>query len=316
MNRFGLSVVLSVVAPFVFFAQLTNDWVMTQLATYSKSSYEIISGYKINGSTISYNGYSRTISMHHLEYCNLKDLASFLSSISTTVHETAHGFDSQIPYMQAKQGATFKDLSETEGFYLNESTRLVIEFPEQALFPSKLLFSQIPESLRTFRFNTYIMANPSQSTQCSGVIGLLDEFNAYYHGSKVLSDLYPLFVEAYGPNVAWQWPSQFVSNADAFYEFDFFIKEYLLFAKTQRPALYMELKNNPNFRIVYQTIRRQFEQLIYDYERKFDQLTKENKSGGWSTTKHQKIYETLKDQIQSSRYQTVVDDFLGGGGNK
>ncbi|MEY4216157.1 MAG: hypothetical protein RLZZ68_613, partial [Bacteroidota bacterium] len=28
--------------------------------------------------------------------------------------------------------------------------------------------------------------------------------------------------------------------------------------------------------------------------------------------KHQKTYETLKDQIQSSRYQVVVDDFLGG----
>jgi hypothetical protein len=34
------------------------------------------------------------------------------------------------------------------------------------------------------------------------------------------------------------------------------VEEYLLMAKTYRPALYQELKNNPNFTLVYQTIRR------------------------------------------------------------
>jgi hypothetical protein len=312
MNRLGLCVALVIVAPSFYFAQLTNDWVMAQLATYSKSSYEIVNGFRLNGSSISYGGSSRSFSMLHLKYCELKDLPSFLSSISTTVHETAHSFDSQIPYMQAQKGAAIEDVNEAEGFYINESTSLVIEFPKQALFPSNLLVPQIPESLRTFRFGEYIIAPPTQSTQCNGVIGLMEEFNAYYHGSKVLSDLYPLFVQAYPSEVSWQWPSQFVSNADAFYEFDFFIKEYLLFAKTYRPALYQELKSTPNFALVYQTIRRQFAQLIADYERKYDQLMRDKKSGGWTTQKHQKIYETLKDQIQSSRYQVVVDDFLGG----
>jgi len=311
MNRLGLCGALVIVAPSFYIAQLTNDWVMAQFATYSKSSYEIVNGYRINGNSISYAGSSRSSSMLHLKYCELKDLPSFLSSISTTVHETAHAFDSQIPYMQAQKGVPIKQVNEAEGFYLNESTSLVIEFPKQALFPSNLLVSQIPASLRTFRFEEYIIAPPTQSTQSNGVIGLMDEFNAYYHGSKVLSDLYPLFVQAYGSEVSWQWPSQFVSNADAFYEFDFFIKEYLLMAKTYRPALYEELKNNPNFTLVYQTIRRQFAQLIADYEQKYDQLMKETKSGGWTTQKHQKIYETLKDQINSSRYQVVVDDFLG-----
>jgi hypothetical protein len=312
MNRFGLCVALVIVAPSFYFAQLTNDWVMAQLATYSKSSYEIVNGFRLNGSSISYGGSSRSSSVHHLEFCNLKDLPSFLSSVSTTVHETAHAFNSQIPYMQAKKGVPIQHVNEAEGFYLNESLSLVIEFPKQALFPSNLLVPQIPESLRTFRFGEYIIAPPTQTTQCNGVIGLMEEFNAYYHGSKVLSDLYPLFVQAYPSELAWQWPSQFVSNADAFYEFDFFIKEYLLFAKTYRPALYQELKSTPNFALVYQTIRRQFAQLIADYERKYDQLMRDKKSGGWTTQKHQKIYETLKDQIQSSRYQVVVDDFLGG----
>lgn len=312
MNRLGLCVVLVIVAPSFYIAQLTNDWAMTQLATYSKSSYEIVNGFRLNGSSISYGGSSRTSFMHHLEFCSLKDLSSFLSTIPITVHETAHAFDSQIPYMEAKKGAAIEDMNEAEGFYLNESTSLVIKFPKQKLFPSNLLISQIPESLRTFRFKEYIIASPIQTTQCDGVIGLMDEFNAYYHGSKVLSDLYPLFVEAYGLHASWRWPSELMSNAEAFYEFDFFIKEYLLFAKTYRPALYQELKNDPNFTLVYQTIRRQFSRLIADYEEKFDQQMKEKRMSGWSIKKHQSIYETLKDQINSSRYQVVVNDFLGG----
>ncbi|NBO62220.1 MAG: hypothetical protein EBU82_14910, partial [Flavobacteriia bacterium] len=133
MNRLGLCGALVIVAPSFYIAQLTNDWVMAQFATYSKSSYEIVNGYRINGNSISYAGSSRSSSMLHLKYCELKDLPSFLSSISTTVHETAHAFDSQIPYMQAQKGVPIKQVNEAEGFYLNESTSLVIEFPKQAL---------------------------------------------------------------------------------------------------------------------------------------------------------------------------------------
>jgi hypothetical protein len=238
------------------FSQLTQEWAMNQLLSYSNTSYEIVNGFKSNGSSISHDGYTRSSSMQHLKYCELDDLKSFLSSIDITVHETAHAYDSQIPYMKANQGSTFTNLSNTEGFYLDPFSSVCVEFPKSKLFPSNELVRVIPESLRTFRFNTYVNAGPTQSTQCDGVVGLMDEFNAYYHGSKVLYDLYPLFKEAYGTGVSWSWPSKFVSNADAFYEFDFFIKEYLLYAKQHHPSLYQELKTHPTFSYVFKSIHK------------------------------------------------------------
>jgi hypothetical protein len=247
--------------------------------------------------------------MHHLEFCELKDTASFLSSISTTVHETTHGLDSQIPYMFAKRGEKIDKLNLTEGFYIDENIQYYLVYPKNPLFPSIDVVNEIPTKLRTFRFDTYMIAKPIQSTQSSGIFGLMEEFNAYYHGSKVLYDLYPLFKEAYGTGVSWSWPSKFVSNADAFYEFDFFIKEYLLYAKTNHPELYNELKNDYMFKLIYQTIRRNFGNMISQYEKKYDELVKTNKSG-WSTSKHSNIYDVLNKQINSDRYLSIKSDFL------
>jgi hypothetical protein len=247
--------------------------------------------------------------MHHLEFCELKDTASFLSSISTTVHETTHGLDSQIPYMFAKRGEKIDKLNLTEGFYIDENIQYYLVYPKNPLFPSIDVVNEIPTNLRTFRFDTYMIAKPIQSTQSSGIIGLMEEFNAYYHGSKVVFDIFPLFKEKYPTRVACEWPSKFTSNADAFYEFDFFIKEYLLYAKSHNPELYNELKNDYMFKLIYQTIRRNFGNMISQYEKKYDELVKTNKSG-WSTSKHSEIYNTLLPTLQSNRFQVIEADFL------
>jgi hypothetical protein len=305
-----LGVVISYFTIHCSYAQLTHEWAMNQLYSYSNTSYEIVNGFKSNGCSISHQGYTRSFSMQHLKYCELNDLKSFLNSIDITVHETAHAYDSQIPYMKAKQGSTFINLSNTEGFYLDPFSSVCIEFPKSKLFPSKELVRVIPESLRTFRFNTYINAGPTQSTQCDGVVGLMDEFNAYYHGSKVLYDLYPLFKEAYGTGVSWSWPSKFVSNAEAFYEFDFFIKEYLLYAKQHHPALYQELKTHPTFSFVYKSIRKSFSTLMTNYEKKYDELNKTSTGYRTSTPKYGDIYKTLLPTLQSNRYVEITADFL------
>ena len=45
------------------FAQLSEDWIMETLRTYSPTSYGIINQYKINGNSISYNQRSSTFGM-------------------------------------------------------------------------------------------------------------------------------------------------------------------------------------------------------------------------------------------------------------
>ena len=63
------------------------------------------------------------------------------------------------------------------------------------------------------------------------------------------------------------------------------------------------------FKLIYQTIRRNFGNMISQYEKKYDELVKTNKSG-WSTSKHSNIYDVLNKQINSDRYKSISIDFL------
>lgn len=309
MNRiFAIGITFTI--PFFCKSQLTQDWVMNQLQNYAPTAFTIVNNYQINGPSIYYGGNSTSNSMRHLKYCELTDINSFLNSIATNVHETTHAYDSQLPYLSARQGNVPKDLSKTEGFFINTNESYCVEYGDLQLFPSNKLIYSIPESLQTLRYKSYITAPPYQSTQNAGVIGLLEEFNAYYHGSKAIFDLLPIFQQEYGANVLWHWPYNFTSNADAFYEFDFFIKEYLLYASKNNPQLYASLKANPTFALVYQKVRASFESLIISYEKKFDELSKTSTKYGYTTEKHSAIYNTLIIQIKSNRYQQINRDFL------
>jgi hypothetical protein len=308
-------VVISALFSNSLYSQISEQWVLETLRKYSPSSYSIINQYKINGTSISFEGSTISSNMAHLEFCKMKDIKSFLSSISTTVHETTHAFDSQIPYMLAKQGLFKFNNFSNEGFIFDENTKIGYNYPEIKFFQSRELASVIPENLRTFRFKTYVVPESNfQSTQSSGIIGLLDEFNAYYHGSKVIYDLLPVYKEAYGNNFLWSWSSDFASNADAFYEFDFWIKEYLLYAKSNNPALYETLKSDQTFKSIYKNIRLRFSSLITQYEKKYDEFnTTAQKSNNiiYSSQKHPNlIYPILVDQIKSSKYAEIERYFL------
>jgi hypothetical protein len=308
-------VVISALFSNSLYSQISEQWVLETLRKYSPSSFSIINQYKINGTSISFEGSTISSNMEHLEFCKMKDIKSFLSSISTTVHETTHAFDSQIPYMLAKQGLFKFNNFSNEGFIFDENTKIGYNYPEIKFFQSRELASVIPENLRTFRFNTYVVPESNfQSTQSSGIIGLLDEFNAYYHGSKVIFDLLPVYKEAYGNNFLWSWSSDFAANADAFYEFDFWIKEYLLYAKSNNPALYETLKSDQTFKSIYKNIRLRFSSLITQYEKKYDEFnTTAQKSNNiiYSSQKHPNlIYPILVDQIKSSKYAEIERYFL------
>jgi hypothetical protein len=239
----------------------------------------------------------------------------FLSTISTAVHETTHAYDSQIPYMFAKQGIFKIDNSDNEGFIFDENNKIAYNYPKSKLFQSRRLSAVIPKNLRTFRYDTYIESkSDNQSTQSSGVIGLMEEFNAYYHGSKVIFDLLPIYKEEFGTNFLWAWSSDFTANADAFYEFDFFIKEYLLYAKTNNPELYEELKKDHDFKTIYKNIRSRFHTLIAQYEKKYDDymlLAQKSKDYIYSSKKHADlIFPVLSEHIKSTRYEEINRIFL------
>jgi hypothetical protein len=306
--------VLILLIPIEFFSQVSQEWVMETIQKYSPTTYYIVNQFKTNGNSISVGGRTVSSTMSHLKHNDLNSKESFLNTIGITVHETTHAFDSQIPYMIANKNNQ-PLLNNHEGFFLDESTQIAYQFPINKLFASEDLSKVIPKNLRTFRYNTYIESDSySQSTQSDGVIGLMEEFNAYYHGSKVIFDLLPIYKEVFGSNFLGKWSFAFTSQGDAFYEFDFFIKEYLLYAKSHNQALYIELKNDQNFKSIYQAIRTRYSNLISMYEKKYDEFTLvAQKQNGilFSTEKHTNlIFPVLSEQIKSNRYSDIENDFL------
>ena len=199
------------------------------------------------------------------------------------------------------------------------------------LFPSREIVKEIPRDLRTFRFDTYVAG--TTSTQGQGVIGLLDEFHAYYHGARCSYDLYPAYAEAEGSeaNGLLEWIRETQSHMTAYYEFDFFIKEYLLQMLNNYPEEYEALRKCTSFTEAYRGVSGEYSDLIRKYEQRIkDKMTELNafgeaaaemkdgtlwiSSAGSMRSRGATLFHedraTLEPVLKSGRYDEIVSDFL------
>ena len=215
--------------------------------------------------------------------------------------------------------------------YLSPSESFFISFPKKMLFPSRELVREIPRELRTFRFDTYVAG--TTSTQGQGVIGLLDEFHAYYHGSRCKFDLFSAYAEAEGSEVngLLEWIRDIQSEMTAYYEFDFFIREYLLMMRESCPEAYGSLRQCDSFTEAYRAVHRAYSDLIRDYEELImDEIARMNASGGataeiregtlWissadgtrsrGATVFWEDRATLEPVLKSGRYNQIDSEFL------
>ncbi|MGE5406611.1 MAG: hypothetical protein ACM3NR_02770 [Methanosarcina sp.] len=262
------------------------EWVKEMTKRYSPDSWQLLMNYdalpmssnaKLNdGSTSGSNKPAGTFS-----YLEDTEIVRVLSSMSTNVHEIGHGYFHYNLYSYAKENNIMLDWNSADGFlYVSQEESFYISFPSKYLFPSRELMKVIPSTLETFRFDPYIDGNIS--TQEDGVIGLLDELHAYYLGSRCAYDL----LEAYksvsaSDNIGLiEWIKNTSSEMTAFYEFDYFIKEYLLYMKTNYPANYELLKGCRNFCLAYAAVREHYNELIVNYGKRVDsEIEKINSSG-------------------------------------
>ena len=189
-----------------------------------------------------------------------------LGEMATNVHEIAHGFCRHYPFSHAREKGLKMNWDDTSlAYYLSPSTIYTVTFPTASLFPSAELVSEIPRDLRTFRFDTYV--NGRTSTQSEGVLGLLNEFHAYYLGSRCGYDLLEAYILAEG-SVAMgflEWIRALQSTMSAYWEFDFFIREYLLHMRTHYPEDYALLVRRGEFADAYRGFRNAYSDLVSKY---------------------------------------------------
>ena len=201
----------------------------------------------------------------------------------------------------------------------------------QGLFPAGQLVAEIPESLQTPLFNDYI--KESQNTQRFGVIGLLEEFHSYYFKARFYLDMLEAFKSAQESETDGflEWVRYSQGSMNAFYEFDFFIQEYLLYMKKHHHANYNELKSHKSFVEAYATIRVSYEDLVNQYLKIIkSQMQRFNESGQarvemennvlWirvaneNKSKGAKVLpqkDKLIPVLTSDRYGMIMSDFRG-----
>lgn len=314
------------------------EWVKAATSEYSPDSWYLLMQYDslpeydkaelTDGLTSS--SHKSTSTFHYLEGSTRTDL---ISSMSIDVHEIAHGYYSRNTFRYAREKNLKLNWDNAEGFlYLSPEKYYFLSFPLKHLFPSRKIAGAIPQNLRTFRFDTYIEGNTS--TQQNGIFGLLNEMHAYYLGSRHSYDMIEAFKLAEGSDedglISWIRHCQ--SEMAAFYEFDYFIREYLLLMKAEYSPGYVALKSYDTFRHAYSYVRTSYLNLTEDYQRRIDsEIEKMNNSGSseaavvegklWIRNKatgrsngitiFSEDRETLLPILTSDRYNILFQDFKG-----
>ncbi len=313
------------------------EWIKASTQKYSPDSWYLLMKYDslpllssapaINGGVVSSQKTAETF-----DYLRGRTRVDLLISMEKNVHEISHGYFDQNVYCYLLDNNLEFNSDNANGFiYINPYQSFFISFPLEAMYPSNRLSTLIPASLRTFRYNTYIKGETS--TQSDGVIGLLNELHAYYCGSRYCCEMLEAYKLAAESDAAglFEWVTHTQSTMSAFYEFDFFIREYLLYMKRNYHEKYEMLRSYEPFVEAYCTLRSLYNELINRY---IDNINSEmvhlNSSGeaeiriadGWLWVKSGNSHissgtpifsedkEKLLPLLQGKRYREIESDFF------
>lgn len=291
-----------------------KSWIIQKMELHSPNSIHLLRAYDRLPSSLSIQQGGSTLSTRKSTdayyYLETGTKEAALKSMGTNVHEIGHGYGGILHYADlmtcnCDRTITFSDIQ--QGFYQAAQEQFWIEIESDYLFPSAELKETIPRDLITFRFDTYIDGN--SSTQDHGVIGLLDEMNAYYLGSNYMFEMLPVYKELYADDYLNQWVKNSASIMTAFFEFDFFIKEYLVYARRYSPETYQYLKNNADFQNTYRKVHNKFNRLILQYEAKVA-VEKTRAKLYYESPFWEDDYVRLRDRLNSSMYTVIKTDFL------
>jgi hypothetical protein len=162
------------------------------------------------------------------------------TSINTVVHEENHGLHTFMgrEVLKEKYGRFSDAYYKYDYYYMKDGQFTLMK--KTPTFPSRELVPSIPNRLRTYRFADYIKL---QSTQNTGIFGLVDEFNSYTQGTRAAFDLLSYY-EKKGAQADWH--DYFTGVNSTYYgclEFKFYILKYLMFAKKAHPDIYNTIMN-------------------------------------------------------------------------
>ncbi len=189
---------------------------------------------------------------------------TIIDDIETAVHEETHGYILQ------------NHRANEEEIYVGNEQGIHVAYTE--VFDSQEMTTDIPDELRTFRFDTYV-GDPDENmtSNIDGVYGLLNEFTAYcwdLNNTVCLYDYYK--AEANTPQDWLDYINKFNNGRVAYSEFNFYILKYLEYANVNHPDIYEDIVTNKSFAEAYTTIENKYRSLTETADQYIEEIIKEN----------------------------------------
>ena len=303
-----LNIIFFALATTVGFSQNSEAlWAFGELKKSSECEYFVISQYQNlphtfsvrinNGSMSSYKTFSE------FDFFHSTDKIELLGEIPITVHEVNHGITNGMAYTECNKRGL--EGLKNNYFYYTAAGNAILVRSDLKFFPTARIIPLIPEEKRSFRFDTYVDGNTS--TQTDGLLGLLDEFNSYGHSLNTVYMLKKSYMDIPGMELGRyiSWRQDMHSYVQSYYEFKYFLLQYLLYAKTNEYKLYSEIKKDIDLMRAIEIINSDFLDVVkkFDFE---DQVAGPNY---WK----KKGYSVEKDLISGFEYYKQGGSRIGYG---
>lgn len=247
------------------------------------------------------------------------------NTIKVAVHEECHDYQNIMNKSQYDWNNRFWIINQT---HILNGQPIVVKFVPDKLFKTELALNNIPENLKTLRWKTYVSSGSQNASNVYGIYGLLQEYEAYYHGDKAVYDTFeyvkkiPFTVENFSTYYE-------RIGGTAFYEFTYYILSYLKYAQENRPDVYNIIINDENFRLVFKYVYTNYKSLVEEMKLKRAQEIKDylikmgydvefgvfditiSGNGSWSSisTGSYNIFN-LKKELEKEEYKKFLNEIL------
>lgn len=196
--------------------------------------------------------------LHSLTTSN--KMGDVIDAFGDYVHENYHSYNWSL-----------QEYGNTRYYYIDDDLTLSVNTFK--VFNSHKVNSIVADKLEReiFRYDTYVGSREDLNmldSKVNGIYGLLEEYAAYYQGSKASLELYPFLQKNFGYSTKEVWHEYLTrptSSLYALYEFQLFISWYLQYAKKYDKEVYNKIVRDDRLKLVYTVITTRFENELEKY---------------------------------------------------
>jgi len=234
--------------------KVKSDFLLFLAKNYSSNSLTILNSEK---SFKEYTVYARGSSHREM-----------VDDYTTVIHESLHGYD-MTKSMDLWSKYVFDENAPAKSwnvYFHSAQTEIVV--PQFSTYKSTELNKVILREWQKeiFRYSTYVGDGSGVSSQEDGIYGMVEEFNAYYQGTKAGYELRPYYQSFCQETDCWQdYLANISSTVYAYHEFRLFIAWYLKYAQQKHPKVYQDCLKNENLKVAFTLTNNAYKQLIADY---------------------------------------------------